>query len=111
MNANWMLSGFLIIVMAFGAWALWGLRRARGEAEAWRARHEALQLELARARAQVELGAPVEKERKDLIEKARRILRSQAGTGVEDQLAQSQFFSVALEHRYDASERDCLDDE
>ena len=26
-------------------------------------------------------------------------------------LAQSQFFSVALEHRYDAYERDCLDDE
>src|SRR3984893_5221060 len=69
MNANWMLSGLLIIVMAFGAWALWGLRRARGEAEAWRARHEALQLELARARAQVELGAPVEKERKDLRER------------------------------------------
>jgi DNA recombination protein RmuC len=69
MNAIWMLTGFLIVVTAFGAWALWGLRRARGEAEAWRARHEALQLELARASAQVGLVEPQAKERDDLRER------------------------------------------
>lgn len=69
MNTNWMLWGVLVVVTAFGARALWGLRRARGGAETWRVRHEVMQLELARASAQAGLVRPLEKERDGLRER------------------------------------------
>ena len=58
MNANLMLWGLTLAASGFAAWALLGLRRARHAAEAWRTRHEALQLELARANAEAELLGP-----------------------------------------------------
>lgn len=69
MPANLMLWGFVVVAAAFAAWALIGLRRAGGNAEAWRGRHDALELALARASAQVELFGPLDKQRDDLRER------------------------------------------
>lgn len=69
MNTNLFL---LAIVTATAGWALWAqLRtgRARAEAEGWRGRHGALELELARASTQVELVGQLERERADLRER------------------------------------------
>ena len=69
MNANLMLWGLALAASGFAAWALLGLRRARRAAEAWRTRHEALQLELARANAEAELLGPTARERDSLRER------------------------------------------
>ena len=69
MNANLMLWGLALAASGFAAWALLGLRRARRAAEAWPTRHEALQLELARANAEAEFLGPTARERDSLRER------------------------------------------
>lgn len=63
----------IVIVLAVAAgliaWAEGRLGRVRADAEAWRGRHAALQLELARASAQTELVGPLERERNELRER------------------------------------------
>jgi adenine deaminase len=51
------------------------------------------------------------KERDELIDKAQRILRTPGKSQTGDELAEASFFHVALEHRYDATDRHCLDEE
>ncbi|MBS0367525.1 MAG: DNA recombination protein RmuC [Proteobacteria bacterium] len=73
MSIQLLFSAFLAVVAAcaigVAVWALLALRRVRTEAEDWRTRHEALQLELARSGAQVGLVGPLEKERDELRER------------------------------------------
>ena len=58
-----------------------------------------------------ERSAALERERAELIAKAKRILKS-PGKGVTgDPQLESSFFKVALEHLYDAQDRHCLDEE
>lgn len=58
----------LVIAAGLMAWAEVRLARVRADAESWRARHAALELELARASAQTELLGPLERERNELRE-------------------------------------------
>lgn len=53
----------------------------------------------------------LQKEREDLVVKAKRILRTPGKSLTGDEIAQSRFFEVPLEHRYDAYDRHCLDEE
>jgi DNA recombination protein RmuC len=78
MNANLSLICLLFTLAGICAWSLWGRQRVRAEASAWRARHDAVQLELARAGAQVEVLGPIEKERNDLRERIESITSERA---------------------------------
>jgi DNA recombination protein RmuC len=69
MNAILLFWGMLTAAVGFGAWALWSRNQARTESGAWRTRHEGVQLELARAGAQVEVLGSLEKERNELRER------------------------------------------
>jgi N-acetylglucosamine-6-phosphate deacetylase len=51
------------------------------------------------------------KERDDLIEKAKQILKNPGKSGVSDAKAEATFFQVALEHQHDSHDRHCLDEE
>jgi imidazolonepropionase-like amidohydrolase len=53
----------------------------------------------------------LQKEREELIAKAQRILRNPGRSQTGDELAEAKFFEAALEHRYDATDRHCLDEE
>lgn len=53
----------------------------------------------------------MEKERRELIEKAKKILRAPEKPGGGEETAESKFFQVALEHEHDAHDRHCLDEE
>jgi DNA recombination protein RmuC len=69
MNSNLMLWGLVLAATGLGVCALLALRRASRDSGAWRARHDALQLELARASAGAELLGPAERERDGLRER------------------------------------------
>ena len=65
------LSIVIVLAVAAGliAWAEVRLGRVRADAETWRGRHAALELELARASAQTEIIGPLERERNELRER------------------------------------------
>src|SRR5688572_5292832 len=53
----------------------------------------------------------LEKERDDLIDKAKQILKQPGRSGASDPKAEATFFQVALEHQHDFHDRHCLDEE
>jgi imidazolonepropionase-like amidohydrolase len=55
--------------------------------------------------------AALEKERDELIEKAKQILKGPGKSGASDEKAEATFFQVVLEHQHDAHDRHCLDEE
>jgi imidazolonepropionase-like amidohydrolase len=55
--------------------------------------------------------AALEKERTDLVEKAKQILKNPGKSAVSDSKAEATFFQTALEHQYDSQDRHCLDEE
>ena len=55
--------------------------------------------------------AALEKERGELIDKAKQILKNPGKSAVSDPKAEATFFQVALEHQYDSQDRHCLDEE
>ncbi|HKQ40517.1 MAG TPA: amidohydrolase family protein, partial [Verrucomicrobiae bacterium] len=55
--------------------------------------------------------AALQKERDDLIDKAKQILKNPGKTAGPDAKAEAAFFQVALEYQHDSHDRDCLDEE
>ena len=55
--------------------------------------------------------AALKKERDDLIDKAKQILKQPGRSGASDPKAEATFFQVALEHQHDFHDRHCLDEE
>jgi adenine deaminase len=55
--------------------------------------------------------AALKKERDDLIDKAKQILKQPGRSGASDPKAEATFFHVALEHQHDFHDRHCLDED
>ena len=55
--------------------------------------------------------AALKKERDDLIDKAKQILKNPGKSAASDAKAEATFFQVALEHQHDSHDRHCLDEE
>jgi imidazolonepropionase-like amidohydrolase len=55
--------------------------------------------------------AALDKERDELIDKAKQILKMPGRSGSSDEKAEATFFQVALEHQHDFHDRHCLDEE
>src|SRR5436190_46156 len=53
----------------------------------------------------------LKKERDDLIEKAKQILKNPGKSAASDAKAEATFFHVALEHQHDSHDRHCLDED
>src|SRR5205807_1562162 len=58
-----------------------------------------------------ERAARLEKERNDLLAKAKQMAKLSGAGGESDAASEAAFFRVALEHEYDGQVRGCLDEE
>ena len=58
-----------------------------------------------------ERAARLQKERNELLAKAKQMAKLSGGTAEPDAASETEFFRVSLEHEYDGQVRGCLDEE